>query len=64
MAATIAVPTACSEPSSTAAASERIISGSQPGAAVTAVTERCPVVSVPVLSNTTVSTALLASSAR
>ena len=55
---------ACSEPDSTAAASARTCSDCQPSATVTAVTARCPVVRVPVLSNTTVSTLRMASRAR
>ena len=55
---------ACSEPDSTAAASARTRSDVHPSAGATAVTARCPVVRVPVLSKTTVSTVRMASRAR
>ena len=58
------MPTACSEADSTAAANSRTASPSQPFAATTALTVNRPVVRVPVLSKTTVSTARVASSAR
>ncbi|CKT45795.1 Uncharacterised protein [Mycobacterium tuberculosis] len=61
VAAAIASATECSDAASTVAAKASTWSASQPGAAVTALTCSRPVVRVPVLSKTTVSTARVAS---
>ena len=59
----MASPIGCSEPCSAAAAKARRSSSATPGAAITSVTVGRPTVSVPVLSNTTVSTFASVSSA-